>query len=126
MCCRLSRRLDPAIELAFGLLLCASCATQQGEFVPLGLDHPAHPQAEPGWFVDVGATLTAMEGASARSEFESGAGAEHEANGVQQRVYACPMHPEVRSSEPGTCSICGMQLEEVKPKASTSEGRHEH
>jgi FtsP/CotA-like multicopper oxidase with cupredoxin domain len=24
--------------------------------------------------------------------------------------YACPMHPEVTSSEPGTCSKCGMQL----------------
>jgi uncharacterized protein len=26
-------------------------------------------------------------------------------------VYACPMHPEVRSSEPGRCSECGMALE---------------
>lgn len=27
-------------------------------------------------------------------------------------VYACPMHPEVTSNEPGTCSKCGMALVE--------------
>ncbi len=35
--------------------------------------------------------------------------------------YACPMHPQIHSSAPGNCSICGMQLEKVKsplePKA---------
>jgi hypothetical protein len=25
-------------------------------------------------------------------------------------VFACPMHPEVRSPAPGTCSVCGMPL----------------
>jgi len=24
--------------------------------------------------------------------------------------YVCPMHPEVRQSEPGTCPDCGMDL----------------
>ena len=24
--------------------------------------------------------------------------------------YVCPMHPEVTSSEPGTCPECGMKL----------------
>ena len=27
------------------------------------------------------------------------------------RVYVCPMHPEVRQSQPGTCPKCGMALE---------------
>jgi P-type Cu+ transporter len=31
-----------------------------------------------------------------------------EGNGT---VYACPMHPEVRRSEPGTCPKCGMELQ---------------
>jgi RND family efflux transporter MFP subunit len=49
-----------------------------------------------------------------------------------QDVYTCPMHPEVRSHEPGNCPICGMRLVKVerpspdataKPAApSTPEG----
>jgi Heavy metal binding domain len=29
-------------------------------------------------------------------------------------AYACPMHPDVTSSEPGTCPKCGMQLLPVR------------
>ena len=29
---------------------------------------------------------------------------------AQDRVYVCPMHPEVRSSQPGVCPRCGMKL----------------
>lgn len=28
-----------------------------------------------------------------------------------QRLYTCPMHPEVRKTGPGSCPICGMDLE---------------
>ena len=28
-------------------------------------------------------------------------------------VYTCPMHPEVRQDQPGTCPLCGMALEPV-------------
>jgi Cu+-exporting ATPase len=28
-------------------------------------------------------------------------------------IYTCPMHPEIRRSEPGSCPICGMALEPV-------------
>jgi RND family efflux transporter MFP subunit len=34
-------------------------------------------------------------------------------------VYACSMHPEVRSNKPGDCPKCGMKLEKV-------EGGHQH
>jgi hypothetical protein len=34
-------------------------------------------------------------------------------------LYTCPMHPEVKQPEPGTCPVCGMKLER-------GEGRHEH
>jgi hypothetical protein len=27
-----------------------------------------------------------------------------------EEVYSCPMHPEVRQSEPGKCPECGMDL----------------
>lgn len=35
-------------------------------------------------------------------------------------IYTCPMHPEVRSKEPGRCPICGMALEPVT--ATVEEG----
>jgi len=30
--------------------------------------------------------------------------------------YTCPMHPEVRASQPGSCPKCGMALEPVSPR----------
>jgi Cu+-exporting ATPase len=33
------------------------------------------------------------------------------------RIYTCPMHPEVRQRGPGTCPKCGMALEPVAPTA---------
>ena len=33
----------------------------------------------------------------------------------------CPMHPEVRQREPGTCPKCGMALEPVAPVAPRNE-----
>ena len=30
-------------------------------------------------------------------------------------IYTCPMHPQIRRNGPGTCPICGMTLEPLKP-----------
>ncbi|WP_447953511.1 heavy metal translocating P-type ATPase [Sphingopyxis chilensis] len=30
-------------------------------------------------------------------------------------IWTCPMHPEIRRDEPGTCPICGMALEPLEP-----------
>jgi Cu+-exporting ATPase len=30
-------------------------------------------------------------------------------------IYTCPMHPEIRQNEPGSCPICGMALEPEVP-----------
>jgi Cu+-exporting ATPase len=35
-----------------------------------------------------------------------------------ERIYTCPMHPEVRQKGPGSCPICGMALE---PEVATAE-----
>ena len=34
-------------------------------------------------------------------------------------IYTCPMHPQVRQVGPGSCPICGMELEPVDPTADT-------
>ena len=31
-------------------------------------------------------------------------------------AYACPMHPQVKSDRPGSCSVCGMSLVKAKAK----------
>ncbi len=63
------------------------------------------------------------------AEAGQAARAEH---GAHQDVYTCPMHPEVRSHEPGSCPICGMDLVKVErpapaatpkpPASSTPDG----
>lgn len=36
-------------------------------------------------------------------------------------VYTCPMHPEIRQSQPGNCPKCGMTLEPVLPALDDEE-----
>src|SRR5438093_4184641 len=40
-------------------------------------------------------------------------------------TYTCPMHPEIRSTSPGTCPICGMRLVPVA-KSEGGMDDHEH
>lgn len=39
-----------------------------------------------------------------------------------ETVYVCPMHPEVRSHEPGECPECGMHLVAETPAPAGAEG----
>ncbi len=36
-------------------------------------------------------------------------------------IYTCPMHPEIRQAEPGTCPKCGMALEPLMPTLDDDE-----
>jgi P-type Cu+ transporter len=36
-------------------------------------------------------------------------------------LYTCPMHPEIRQTQPGNCPICGMSLEPVMPSLDEKE-----
>jgi P-type Cu+ transporter len=38
-----------------------------------------------------------------------------------EAVYTCPMHPEVRETQPGTCPKCGMALELATPVAPRTQ-----
>src|SRR5262245_25016595 len=40
-----------------------------------------------------------------------------QANQAQGATYVCPMDPEVRQTQPGSCPRCGMALEPVAPSA---------
>ena len=31
----------------------------------------------------------------------------------EDRIYTCPMHPQIRQKGPGNCPICGMALEPI-------------
>lgn len=37
----------------------------------------------------------------------------HKAEGSQQALFSCPMHPEIRQAQSGKCPKCGMKLEPV-------------
>src|SRR4249920_3569379 len=36
-------------------------------------------------------------------------------------IYTCPMHAQIRRTQPGTCPICGMTLEPAMPTADEGE-----
>lgn len=40
---------------------------------------------------------------------------------VEEIVYACPMHPEVKGKEGDTCYKCGMALEKVEEEETHHE-----
>ncbi len=42
--------------------------------------------------------------------------------GFTGTVYTCPMHPEVRKPEPGSCPLCGMGLEVEAVSVADDEG----
>ncbi len=53
---------------------------------------------DPGWYSNPPGTVAYRVGGSAQPQSQG------------PMIYVCPMHPEVRQSQPGTCPKCGMTL----------------
>src|ERR1044072_4045184 len=43
----------------------------------------------------------------------------------QQKVYSCPMHPEVTAKSKGKCPKCGMDLRAVDQKEASADASYE-
>lgn len=87
-----------------------------------GHDHHHHGHNELGGKGAVGADMgshgghhhrTAPQPAKSASTFKAG----------ESVVYTCPMHPQIRQNDPGSCPICGMALE---PETVTLETGNNH
>src|SRR5213594_1155617 len=48
---------------------------------------------------------------------------DHHHMNADTTTYTCPMHPEIRSTSPGTCPICGMR---IVPVAKSEGGMDDH
>jgi hypothetical protein len=56
--------------------------------------------ADPKWYPNPQGTVAHLVGSESGSSEKK----------VLQSLFVCPMHPEVRQSEPGSCPKCGMNL----------------
>ena len=48
--------------------------------------------------------------------FVSFSACEKKENKEEGAIYTCPMHPEIKKSEPGSCPICKMDLVKMESK----------
>ena len=97
--------------------------------VPAQYTCPMHPEvlsSEPGSCPKCGMFLVPVE------EKPKGHGGQHDHDHSAHAAteapaqYTCPMHPEVLSSEPGSCPKCGMFLVPVEEKPKGHGGQHDH
>lgn len=110
-------------------LHCAGCHGEDGKGTPAGrsLDPPAANLAAGQWkhgstdgelfhLITNGSRGTAMPAWKATLSDENRWTLVNFIKSLSKAapVYTCPMHEDVRSSSPGTCSKCGMNLEPVK------------
>jgi hypothetical protein len=63
-----------------------------------------------------------------RTAVQQSAQQQTEPDETHEQVYTCPMHPDVRQTQPGTCPRCGMTLipaqETPTPGDSSKQGEH--
>lgn len=106
---RFTRRLAPVALVAL-----AACASRAA---PLDLP-PGHPANV--------AAPAAPEHAGVDPAVPAGPAALDRTMSHAHARYTCPMHPDVRSSEPGSCPKCGMRLVAVKDEAEAKPPQGEH
>ena len=73
--------------------------------------HPEVRQHGPGNCPKCGMTLVPVEESAIQTKSVAPGGFDKVPEGWRGVIYTCPMHPEVRQTEPGSCPICGMGLE---------------
>ncbi|MCB0385555.1 MAG: efflux RND transporter periplasmic adaptor subunit, partial [Bdellovibrionales bacterium] len=60
-----------------------------------------------------------------KSSHENHQGADGKGERVKKVAkYVCPMHPQITSEKPGSCSICGMDLVPVEAEEDSGEPKH--
>jgi len=114
------RTAHAALSMCFALA-CASCAAEHLEARdpargPTSSQAPATPVVRP---TDLRATETQLTPTAADAApvepHHPPAKAAPKTVPEGKPVYACPMHPEVRSAAPGACPQCGMKLQKLEP-----------
>src|SRR5262245_2079544 len=90
----------------------AACAGPSTRLAPDPRDHPANPSAAAA---PLAARPTALEPDGDDAARHEHPGTDGTAPSRERaRTFACPMHPDVTSNEPGQCPKCGMTLVETK------------
>jgi Cu+-exporting ATPase len=73
--------------------------------------HPEVRQHGPGNCPKCGMKLVPVDEPAIQAKSVAPGSFDEVPEGWRGVVYTCPMHPEVRQTEPGSCPICGMGLE---------------
>lgn len=108
-----------------GLLLALGGCVGPVEIAPLPYAHPANPQAPGGTLPPLGTGLQPAQRPSGDTLPEPTGDAGRLADAPEAGgKYQCPMHPEVRSGEPGRCPVCGMKLVPVEKRPEQLSEHH--
>lgn len=115
--------------LLCGLLLALGGCVGPVQIAPLPYAHPANPQAPGGTLPPLGTGLQPAQRTSGDTPPDPTAHGGHRTDAPEAvGKYQCPMHPEVRSDEPGRCPVCGMKLVAVEkrpePQSEQHKGHH--
>lgn len=92
--------------------------TEWGPDGPVELPKPAHSQKVEGHEGHGTTDESKAEEASGKTNQHEGHGAPEPKGKAPSAAYVCPMHPEITSDKPGSCSICKMDLVPSRKGAS--------